>query len=377
MGAADTQLLVVGGGVSGIGVALAARARGISVLVLERDRALSATSANSLRIIHGGFRYLQTLDLARALRSLRDQRRLLESFPDSIVPLPCLMPLADGGLRSARPLQLAQRVYRLFGTVTGAGRPEGRVLTPFKVQREFDELSGQLPNGAFLWYDALIADLDRFHASLLDHAFASGVLLREHCAVHAIRPQGSGFAVTLNSGETLVAPAVVNAAGPWINQGMSKNFVALPDLAGMQWARAFNVVVRRQLHPRVAVAGNGDGGRMLFAVPRGSGTALGTWYEPSRFEHHEEACVPSEQGLRALLSAARVAYPHWQIDEGDIEQIDCGLLPMRAMRRGEPVLYGSERIAQRGGYVELLSTKYTTFLSQGERVMRALRPVFS
>ena len=103
----EYDLVVLGGGIAGLGVAWEATLRGLKVLLLERDRFGAATSANSLRIIHGGLRYLQSLSLKRVLVSSREQYHLLKSNPNHISLLKCLMPLKGSGMRSSWPVAAA------------------------------------------------------------------------------------------------------------------------------------------------------------------------------------------------------------------------------------------------------------------------------
>src|SRR5689334_6547067 len=109
--AGSYDLLVVGGGFYGAMLTLEAARRGLSVMLVERDDFGGATSWNSLRIVHGGLRYLQSLDLSRYRESVAERRWFLEHFPDLVEPLPCLMPLYDpprgGWLRRPAAFRLA------------------------------------------------------------------------------------------------------------------------------------------------------------------------------------------------------------------------------------------------------------------------------
>ncbi|MBN8551177.1 MAG: FAD-dependent oxidoreductase, partial [Deltaproteobacteria bacterium] len=101
------DIAVIGGGISGLGVALEAALNGFEVALFEKGPLASATSANSLRIMHGGIRYLQQMNLPRVMESVRAQAELLADFPDIVRPLPCVMPLTSGGLKSAVPMKVA------------------------------------------------------------------------------------------------------------------------------------------------------------------------------------------------------------------------------------------------------------------------------
>jgi glycerol-3-phosphate dehydrogenase len=91
--AGDHDLIVVGGGIYGIALALEAARRGLKTLLVERADYGGATSWSNLRILHGGLRHLQNLDLVRFYESVGERRWFLRHFPDLVRPLPCLMPL--------------------------------------------------------------------------------------------------------------------------------------------------------------------------------------------------------------------------------------------------------------------------------------------
>jgi glycerol-3-phosphate dehydrogenase len=101
------DLIVVGGGIYGVMILLEASRRRLNALLVERDDFGGQTSFNSLRIIHGGLRYLQTLDLHRFRESVSERQWFLRTFPDLIRPLPCLMPLHGDGLRRPPVLRAA------------------------------------------------------------------------------------------------------------------------------------------------------------------------------------------------------------------------------------------------------------------------------
>ncbi|HET9229063.1 MAG TPA: FAD-dependent oxidoreductase, partial [Thermoanaerobaculia bacterium] len=143
---ASYDLLVVGGGFYGTLLTLEAARRGLSVLLLERDDFGGATSWNSLRIVHGGLRYLQSLDFARYRESAAERRWFLETFPDLVEPLPCLMPLYDPprGGRLRRPWA--------FHLALALSRAEGRVVDAAEAVRIFPDVDRAGLLGGALWY---------------------------------------------------------------------------------------------------------------------------------------------------------------------------------------------------------------------------------
>lgn len=131
----DYDLIVIGGGIHGAILALQSARRGYRALLLERSDFGGATSWNSLRIIHGGLRYLQTADLSRFRRSVTEQKWYLRHFPDLVRPLECLMPLYGTGLRRPVVLKVALlandllRSDRSVDAARGEALPGGSVLS--------------------------------------------------------------------------------------------------------------------------------------------------------------------------------------------------------------------------------------------------------
>ena len=129
------DVLVVGGGIYGLTIAYDAAQRGLSVALVERDDFGSGASFNHLRTIHGGLRYLQTLDLARARESVRERRTLARIAPQAVEPLPFALPLYRSLLRGKMAMRAGFALDRLVGArsqprrarrASAAGRPRRR-----------------------------------------------------------------------------------------------------------------------------------------------------------------------------------------------------------------------------------------------------------
>jgi glycerol-3-phosphate dehydrogenase len=175
------------------------------------------------------------------------------------------------------------------------------------------------------------------------------------------------FLAYTEDGRAIPGKRVVNTLGPWVRS------VEAPDEFAHftpQWCKAFNIVVSKQIDPQYAIGIEGHDKRLFFAVPRAQGTAIGTWYSAVRAVDEGTSVSPNE--VHAFLASFNQAF-QTSLTSEDVSSVDVGVLPMvRDSERG-PVLYGSEQFYQKSGYVEVLSTKYTTFRSQGMAVLRALK----
>ena len=215
------DVLVVGGGITGAGVALDAASRGLRTVLVERDDFASGTSSKSSKLVHGGLRYLQNGDVRLVYQALRERQRLLRNAPHLVQVLPFLIPVFSGrdGIipkQVARALGSAMWMYDLTG-----GLRIGKVHKRLKR----DQALAHMPTlderlaWAYLYYDAQTDDarltLTILRTAALDH----GAVIVNHAAVRGFRKEGTRVtgATVEADGRTyeVQARAVVNAAGVW------------------------------------------------------------------------------------------------------------------------------------------------------------------
>jgi glycerol-3-phosphate dehydrogenase len=361
------DLIILGGGISGLGVAREAAHQKRRTLLLEAHACCSATSNNTLRIIHGGFRYLQHGDLPRVIKSLLDQKALLREAPDAVVPLPCVMPLKRFGLKSRIPVTCAAVLYGAIMRLCGSPLKRPSVLSAAAVNETIPLLRGLAPHGALCWNDAVMIDPRRVTEMLMRKAQSGSVEIKEHTPVASVTRVDDLFEVRASCGTMWRSRAVANTLGPWISK------VDIPEyLHGEQplWCKGFNITISRQLDPSYGIGVEGDDGRLFFCVPRGQGSAIGTWYVPCA--HDGVTPSLSEQEIESFITAFNRALPGANVRAAEIVATDVGILPMVKDSPRGPLLVSNERIHTAGLYAEVISTKYTTFRAQGRKVLRAL-----
>lgn len=358
------DLLVVGGGFYGILLTLEAARRGLSVLLLERDDFGGATSWNSLRIVHGGLRYLQGLDLARYRESVAERRWFLETFPDLVEPLPCLMPLYDPprGGRLRRPAT--------FHLALALSRTEGRIVDAPEAVRIFPGVDREGLVGGAVWHDAVMPDSQRVLIEALRWAHRCGARSLNYTeAVDLRMEQGrvTGLrAVDRETGESLElrGRAVVNCAGPWSRQLAGRFDRDLPEL--FRPLLAFNVLLDREpLSPMaLAVAGPGRQARTWFLLPWKGRVLAGTAYVPG-------AGAPDPERVEGFLAALNEAVPGWRPRSSDVLRVFHGWLP--AESEGSAVPSGRPVIHDHGtGLVSVSGVKLTTARAVAEKTLSLL-----
>lgn len=361
------DLIVIGGGIAGLGVAREAARQKIKTALLEAGSCGRATSDNTLRIIHGGFRYLQNGDIPRVIKSIRDQRAVLRELADAVAPLPCVMPLSRFGLKSRWPAFCAALLYRLIMKLCGSALPPPRIMGSREVDEKIPLLRGLARYGALCWHDVLMLQPHKVVDRLTEECSQGSVTILENTRVVSVTVASGIYEVKDVAGRCHYARAVVSTLGPFLSS------VAVPEqLAGERplWCKGFNITVSRQLEASFGVGIQADSGRLFFCVPRGTGTAIGTWYVPSSDDIAHLSVTDEE--IQEIVSAFNAALPGANVHRSEVTSVDVGLLPMVSDSPQGPVLVANERIHTVGRYAEVLSTKYTTFRSLGRKALAAI-----
>lgn len=385
-GARDHDLIVVGGGAQGVALALEAARRGRRPLLLERDDFGGGTTWNHLRIVHGGLRYLQKMDLARFHESVAERRWYLRHFPDLVRPMPCLMPLYGKGLK--RPVFM--RAALLLNDVLSARRnadvredralPRSELLGSGETGAIFPGVRAPGLKGGARWFDAVTPHPERLLIEQVRWACAAGATALNYVEGVGLLTAGGTVrgvrGIDRRSGRELTfrAPLVINAAGPWVGSlGAGRD----DDL--FRPSLAFNLLVRRPplSSHAVAVSAPAAGSRVYFALPWHGDTLIGT--------HHSVwpvgqplGEVPAES-IEAMLAELEAAVPGWDLRPTDIARVYAGLLPVEAegttdlARRPAVRFHGDE--GGPGGLVSVVGIKFTTARKVAEGVLdRALGP---
>jgi len=354
------DLIVIGGGITGLGAALAGTERGLRVTLLEKQPALgTAASAGSLRIIHGGLRYLQTLDVPRVITSILARDELIRRHPAHVQPLRCLLPAEHPcSLKGVPALWAASLAYStleflLLRRWTGAG------ITRWRNRPHF------------YWHDGIVTNHTAFTATLAAEITARGGEIRTGHAVTTVTADGDGYTVQTADGARLSGRAVIHAAraahdaADIVFTPADRFHPALPPYV---WTKAFNLVLAQPAPVAGGLAVTGPG-RQFFIVPRGPSSALGTYYLPFK-PGDPVAVTPAEiAAFLADYNACRAVAP---LTPADVTGCDIGILPVRRLHGQDVSFFGSSLLARNGRYVEILATKYTTFLRSGRAAVRQL-----
>ncbi|MFN7981026.1 MAG: FAD-dependent oxidoreductase [Vicinamibacterales bacterium] len=381
------DLLVIGGGIYGLTVACDAAQRGLHVALVEAGDFGSGTSFNHLRTIHGGLRYLQTLDLARARESLNERRTLARIAPWAVRPLPFVLPLGRSLSRGPAAMRIAFMLDSLVASDRNEGLPEqlhlptGRVIGRDEAVALCPLAADQAIAGAAVWHDYVAVDADRLTLAWGLQAAAHGAALANYVEATALvvtRGHVAGAeCIDRTSGHAfrVQARTVVNATGARLDVLLAPHAAAVH----LPFLQAMNVVTRREA-PATAVGGRSASGRNLFLVPWRGRALFGTW-ESSELCDARRTTVDAA-GLDAFLAELNDAFPSLHLTRNDVALVHRGVVPARVRSGQPPTLEGHDCIYEHsgdglGGMISVAGTKYTTARGVAERIVSRLFTMLS
>lgn len=344
----EYDLLVVGGGIYGVCVAWDAILRGLSVALVEKRDFGHATSSNTLRIIHGGLRYLQHGDIRRLRRSIHERRVFMQIAPHLVHPLPFFIPTYGHLMRGKEVLSLAL----VMNDVLGFSRtrledpqkdlPPGRVVSRQECLRLFAGIEERGLTGGGIVYDCQMSSSERFLLAFARSAVRAGADIANYVEVTGFLRKGNRVTGVkardvLAGGELDIrARIVVNTGGPWLDRVLDLLNGYRSDRR-VVLSKAFNLLVNCQLIPRYALGVYSKGSfkdgdtvftkrsRLFFITPWQDRSLIGTVHLP--YDDDPDNFKVTEDEIQAFLDEVNAAYPAAGLKRHDVSVSYGGLLP--------------------------------------------------
>jgi len=367
------DLAVVGGGITGVGVALEAASRGLSVALLERGDLASGTSRFSSKLVHGGLRYLGQGRPGLAWESARERAVLMMIAPHLVRPLPIVVPVTA---RSPRGMQqMTILLVRIGNLMRAAARTSGQLLpAPRRLTRAearafVPGLRAQGLKGALLYWDGQLVDDARLVVAVARTAAAFGARIITYCEVAEIDRAGVRARDRLGGQVVRIsARRVINAAGVWADQ--------LVGGVALRPSKGSHLIVPAQAlgSPRAALFAPERFGRFVFALPNLEEQILiGVTDEAISDErpHEPEVSSAEEEHLLEVISEPLAA----PLSADDVIGRFAGLRPLLA-GRGDSTSDLSRKHSvledEATGAVTVVGGKLTTYRAMAEDVLRVV-----
>jgi glycerol-3-phosphate dehydrogenase len=332
------DLIIVGGGIYGVMLSFEAVRRKLRPLVLEKNDFIGATSLNHLRTVHGGIRYLQSLDFHRFLESVGERKWFLEYLPRFVSPVPCIMPLYGKGMYRNSILWAGL----LMNDILSLNRnksvskdrhlPRGKIISPQQTREIFPAVDDRGLTGSALWYDANIEEYQRLMIELLKTAVSCGATALNYVQTVKMKTDNGHAAGVLavdretGTGYEFDAPVVINAAGPWCRdtaQQFDRDHARLFKKRMLLWNVLFD-------HEALSDHALGlspvkGGGHTYFFQPWKNRLLVGTG-EVVVDKSENETVVPAHE-MEKFIKDIDTMVPGLNLTGSDIQRVYSGILP--------------------------------------------------
>lgn len=367
----EFDVLIIGGGITGAGIALDAASRGMKVALIEKNDFASGTSSKSTKLIHGGLRYLKQFDFW-LVKEVGTERAIVHKLaPHLVLPEKMILPLIDGGTYGSWLTSIGLKVYDILASVEGEDKR--KMLTKKEALEKEPLLPKKILNGAGYYAEYRTDDARltievlktalNYDAKIINYTEATQFIYEEKRVVGAtVKDEFTG------ENYDIKAKYVVNACGPWVDElrqlNNSKSGKRLHLTKGVHL-----VVPHEKLPVNQSVYFDIPDGRMMFAIPRGKVTYFGT--TDTNFQKDKEDVNTSIVDASYLISAVNNMFPKINLTLEDIQSSWAGLRPLiheegksasELSRKDEIFVSDTELISIAGG-------KLTGYRKMAERIV--------
>lgn len=366
------DLFIIGGGITGAGIALDAVTRGLSVGLAEMQDFAEGTSSRSTKLVHGGLRYLKQLELKEVAELGRERAIVYENGPHVTTPVWMLLPFHKGGTFGPLTTSLGLKVYDILAGVKRGERrfmlSAGETMAREPLVKQHDLLGG----GVYVEYRT---DDARLTIEVMKAAAERGAILQNYLKVTGIKGKNLAFMeVAVEdqlTGEryTVKAKKVVNAAGPWVDEVRALDGPL--DHKHLILSKGVHIVFDASDFPlqQAIYFDTESDGRMIFAIPRDGKTYVGTtdtFYEGDVCD----LTITAEDRVY-LLDAIHYMFPSLNLTEGHIESGWAGVRPLiHEEGKGASEISRKDEIWQSAsGLITIAGGKLTGYRKMAEKIV--------
>ncbi|MFC4599803.1 glycerol-3-phosphate dehydrogenase/oxidase [Cohnella hongkongensis] len=325
----EYDLLVVGGGITGAGIALDAASRGLRTALVEMQDFAAGTSSRSTKLVHGGLRYLKQLEVRMVAEVGKERAIVYENGPHVTTPEWMLLPIYKGGTFGSFSTSIGLRVYDYLA---GVKRSERRKMLNAEATLQKEPLlkkDGLLGGGYYVEYRT---DDARLTIEVMKRAVELGATALNYARAEKLVYDGDGRVygasvtdlLTGDSGEVR-AKAVVNATGPWVDT--LREMDRSNHGKKLRLSKGIHLVIDQSRFPlRQAVYFDTDDKRMVFAIPRDGKTYVGT--TDTFYDGDKANPTMMEADRKYVLDAINFMFPETRLTEKDVESSWAGIRPL-------------------------------------------------
>jgi glycerol-3-phosphate dehydrogenase len=368
------DVLVIGGGITGAGIALDAVSRGLRVALIEKNDFASGTSSRSTKLIHGGLRYLKQLEFG-LVKEVGSERAVVHKLaPHLVVPEKMLLPLHEKRGLGYWLTSIGLMVYDFLAGVRK--EDQRRMLTKKQTLRAEPLLrTDDIKGGAI--YAEYRTDDARLTIEVCKTAASQGAILLNYVAARKFEYDQRKIVgikaedVLAARSVTIRASVIVNAAGPWVDE--LREIDGSRSGKGLHLTKGVHIVVAKHKLPvKQAIYFDVEDGRMIFAIPRGKTTYIGT--TDTDYKGDKDRVVIDGMDALYLVSAVNKMFPSANLSLNDIESSWAGLRPLiyEEGKSASELSRKDEIFESSSGLISIAGGKLTGYRKMAERVVNLL-----
>ncbi len=366
------DLVVIGGGVTGAGIALDAASRGLKVCLVEKNDFASGTSNKSTKLIHGGLRYLKQMEIGLVKESGSERATVHKLAPHLVVPEKMLLPLVEGGTYGKFMASVGLKVYDFLANVEGDDK---RKMLSAKETLDKEPLLSEkgLTGGGY--YAEYRTDDARLTVELLKKAASFGANSINYCEMTSFNYDEKGKIKSLqcidhNTKKSFKIRSrnFVSAAGPWVDLLREKDHSM--NNKHLHLTKGVHLVFSRERFPLTqSIYFDVPDGRMIFAIPRGRATYVGT--TDTNYSANLNRVVATNNDAEYLLKAVNHMFPSLELTQENIESNWAGLRPLIHEDGKDPseLSRKDEIFVSKTGLISIAGGKLTGYRKMAQRVI--------
>ena len=359
------DLLIIGGGINGAGIARDAAGRGLKVALVEAGDLGGGTSSASTKLIHGGLRYLEFFEFGLVAKALAEREVILDAAPHISWPQPFVLP----HMSDLRPAWMIRAGLFLYDHLARRRQVPGSSSIDLRRDAAGRSLDPRYRR-AFRYWDGWIDDARLVVLNAVD-AQARGALVRTGTRVTSARREGGDWIVALDNGETLRATTIVNAAGPWA-ENVARDVLGLDAPPRLRLVQGAHIVTRRINMSGDAFMLQQPDGRIVFVLPYEKKFSLiGTTDTP--IDRPDDARITGAE--EAYLIAAANRYLVRPIGSDDIVHRFAGIRPL-VLENDKDARETTRdwKLVKHDGALTVVGGKITTYRRLAEAVLKTIAP---
>jgi glycerol-3-phosphate dehydrogenase len=365
------DLIIIGGGITGAGIALDAASRGMKVILLEKDDFASGTSSKSTKLIHGGLRYLKQLDF-NLVREVGQERTIIHrNAPHLVYPEPMLLPVIDGGSLGKTSTAIALWLYE---TLAGVKSSEKRKMLSKEATLLLEPLlNDEILKGAAN-YTEYRTDDARLTIEICKTAVSYGAICLNYLqANELLKENGKVIGVSVSdhvNGDifNVYGTYVINAAGPWVDE--LRELDSSRKGKFLHLTKGIHIVLKRSRFPlKQAVYFDHSDGRMIFAIPKDNSVYIGT--TDTNYKGNKEDLMVSKEEVEYLLLGTNKLFPSIKLEISDVKSSWAGLRPLIHQEGKSPseLSRKDELFISKSGLISIAGGKLTGYRKMAEKAV--------